>query len=357
MSKKQESVLPLLKVVGGIVLFIVFLFLILWFAYRERSVLFFVLTPFLISLILAYLLHPVVTFMENRHISRTISIIAIYLVFGLIIYILGVRFLPVLLEDLQELVQNLPEYAREVQNFMIRMQDDFRRFNLPPAIRDIIDENLEGMESLLVSRLEHTYTFILDFFNSILIIFLVPILTFFMLRDERKLKEWAVSLIPPSNRHRFLKISEEIDSVIGHYLRGMVAISFLVGLAVYIGLLLLGVEYALFLGFLNGITNFIPFVGPFIGAIPAVIVGFIDSPALALKVVLLILVIQQLESNLLAPLVFSRTVKFHPLVIILLLLLGGKLFGFVGLLLAIPVAAMIRIIGKHLIEAVSPQIR
>lgn len=357
MRKKQEFVLPVLKVAVIIIIFILILAFFIWFAYSERNVLFFVLTPFVISLILAYLLHPVVNFMENRRISRTLSILVIYIVFGMIIYILCVRFLPILLADLQELVNNLPEYARYAQDYIVRIQEDYRRFNLPPALRDIIDENLEGMEKALISRLEHTYTFLLGFFNSVLILLLVPILTFFIIRDERKIKDWVVGLIPPGSRRRFLQMTGEIDSVIGHYLRGMVVISIMVGFAVYIGLLLLGVEYALFLGLFNGITNFIPFVGPFIGAVPAVIVGFISSPVLALKVAILILVIQQLESNLLAPLVFSRTVKFHPLTIILLLLLGGKLFGFVGLLLVIPVAAVIRIIGKHLLGIIPRYIR
>lgn len=352
MKKENDSLIPFLKIAGGAALFILFAVFFIIFAYRERDVIYFVVTPFFISLILAYLLSPVVAFMEKRRISRTLAILVIYIVFGMIIYILCIRYFPLLLNELQELVADLPEYAQRTQEYFGRIQEDYRRFNLPPQLREIIDENLEGLEEMLVSRLENVYGFLRGFFDRVIILLLIPIVTFFILRDEKKLGEWFVSLIPRRARRRFFMISHEIDTAIGHFLRGMVVISFLVGLLVYLGLLFLGVKFALFLGILNGITNFIPFVGPFIGGVPAVIVALISSPSLALKTALLILIIQQVESSLLAPLVFSRSLKFHPLTVILLLLLGGKLFGFIGLLLALPVAAVLRITGRHLAEII-----
>lgn len=357
MKNNKDFVLSLIKAGSGVVLFLALLLILFWFIYQERSALGFVLIPFLISLILAYLLSPVIGFMEKRQISRTLAIIVVYVVFAMIVYVFSIRFFPLLLVDLQELAKNLPDYTREAQNFLTRLQEDYERFNLPPMLRSLVDENIEGLEQILTSRLENVYAFLINILNSLLIILLVPVLTFFILRDEYKLKQWLVSLFPHRFRQRIYNIAWEIDTVIGQYLRGMVVISLLVGFSVYLGLLLLGVEFPLFLGLFNAITNFIPFVGPFIGAIPAVIVAFIESPLLAVKVAILILVIQQLESSLMAPLVFSHSLKFHPLAIIILLLLGGKMFGFLGLLLALPIAAIIRILGKQLLELVPQYVK
>ena len=352
MKKDKDLVLALFKAGGGIVLFVALVFVLFWFVYRQSNALFFVFLPFFISLILAYLLSPVVGFMESRRISRTVAIGVIYVIFAMLVYIASVRFFPLLLDDLQELAGNLPNYARQAEMFLEKLQEDYRRFNLPPMLRDVIDENLRGLEQTLVSSLKNVSAFMVNIFNSLLIILLVPVLTFFLLRDEKKLKEWVVNLFPMRARTRFFQMVGEIDMAIGQYLRGMVVVSFLVGLIVYIGLLLLGVDFALFLGLFIAITNFIPFLGPIIGAVPAVIIAFLSSPLLALKVVILIVIIQQVESSLVAPLIFSRSLHFHPLVIILFLMLGGKLFGFLGLLLALPAAAVIRILGRHLLEVV-----
>ncbi len=350
MKQERNAIMPFIKAAGGIILVVALLILFLIYIYRHREIIYFIFTPFIIALIIAYFFNPIVDFMEKRNISRALAILVIYIVFGLLILVACIRFLPNLLNDLQELGTNFPHYARKAHEYLLNLQDDYRRFNLPPPVREIIDQNMAGIESALVSRLENIYGFIISFFNSMVIMILVPIFTFFIIRDKQEIKAWIINSIPSHARRRFTVIGKEIDTAVGRYLRGMVLISFLVGLMVYLGLLLLDVKFALFLGFLNGLTNFIPIIGPFIGGIPAVIVAFISSPAQAIKVTLLILIIQQVEGNLIAPLIFSHSLKFHPLVVILLLLAAGKLFGFAGLLLALPVAAVLRIIAKHLLD-------
>ncbi|NLC51044.1 MAG: AI-2E family transporter, partial [Firmicutes bacterium] len=127
----------------------------------------------------------------------------------------------------------------------------------------------------------------------------------------------------------------------------MLIISVLVGIMTYLGFLFLGLDFALFLGLLNGTTNLIPFIGPFIGAVPAVGVALLDSPALALRVLILIIVIQQLESQVISPQLLGRSLGFHPLFVIFALLLGGHLAGFRCLLFALPLATALRIFFKH----------
>jgi predicted PurR-regulated permease PerM len=117
-------------------------------------------------------------------------------------------------------------------------------------------------------------------------------------------------------------------------------------------LLILGVAFPLVLAIIVGITNLIPYIGPIIGAVPALLVALLEQPLLALKVLILIIVVQQVESQLITPYVIGRSVRMHPLAIILALLLAGKLFGIVGLILAIPTVIVLRILGKHLLLAI-----
>lgn len=325
--------------------------LIIFWIIQVRHSLLVVLTPFLISLVLAYLLSPVIDYMERCRISRTVAIIVIYLIFSIIILIFSVRIVPLFLDDLEELVERVPDYARSLQEYIEHLQDDYRRFNLPPNIREIIDNNIDGLQRLLTAQLERSYDFLIDLFGRVLLMLLVPILTFYLLRDEMELKRWLLSPLLPTARRKVVTFFSEIDMALGHFIRGALLVSLVVGLLTYIGLLLLGVNFPLVLAIIVAITNLIPYIGPIIGALPALLVAFLESPVLALKVIVLIVVIQQVESQVIVPYIIGKSVRMHPLAIILILLMAGKLFGITGLLVAIPAAIVLRILYQHLVAA------
>jgi predicted PurR-regulated permease PerM len=324
------------------------LLLLVWVIYVRQS-LFMVLTPFLISLALAYLLAPVVQYMERRKISRSIAIIVIYLVFAIVVFVFCVRVMPLFLDDLQEMVLQLPDYAERLQEILTHMQEDYRRFNLPDYVRELIDNNIDGAGELLTAQLERTYNFLINLFGRVLLLLLVPILTFYFLRDEAFLKEKLLALFPQRSRRRLISLAEDIDSAMGAFIRGALLVSLAVGLMTYIGLLILGINFPLVLALIVGITNLIPYIGPILGAVPALLVAILEQPLLALKVLILIVVVQQVESQLITPYVIGRSVRLHPLAIILALLLAGKLFGIVGLILAIPTVIILRILIHHLL--------
>ena len=156
------------------------LLLLLWII-RVRESLFMVLTPFLAALILAYILAPVMHFMDRRGISRSLGIAVIYLLFAILVFVLCVRVIPLLLDDIQELVKRLPEYAAGFQKFTRHLQDDYRRFNLPPNVREVIDNNIQGLVKTLTAQLEQTYNFLIDLFGRVLLFLLVPVLTYYFL--------------------------------------------------------------------------------------------------------------------------------------------------------------------------------
>jgi len=333
--------------IGVLVFVCIFLLLLVWCIYLRREELLSVFTPFIVSFVIAYLLSPTVSLIERRGVSRFLAISIIYLIFLIIVYLIVTGFLPPLLDDLQDLSRKLPKYMEGFQNYLNEVQEDYQRFNLPLTIRHIIDENLENLADFMVSKLEKGYSFVLSFFDRLIMLFLVPLLTFYFLYDEKQLKNKIVDLFPRRYKRGFLKIIREIDCQLGAFARGIIIISIIVGVLSYFTFLLLGLDFPLVLGIIAGVTNLIPYLGPFLGAIPAILVASLLSPSVAIKVIIIIIIIQQLESQLMSPLILGRALQFHPLAIILSLLLGGKLFGFIGLLFAVPVALILRILVKH----------
>jgi sporulation integral membrane protein YtvI len=334
-----------------VALVIIFILALLAWVIYVRGPLLMVLTPFLVSLILSYLLLPVVHFMERRRITRSLAIIVIYIAFALIVFIFCVRVMPLLLDDLQDLAEQLPEYAAGLQDLLGQLEENYERFNLPPRIREIVDNNIQGLGDALVFQLERSYNFLIELFNRIILLLLVPILTFYFIRDEAYLRQKALELFPARYRRELVAVAEEINAALGAFIRGALLVSLLVGLLTYIGLLILGVNYALVLALIVGITNLIPYIGPIIGALPAIVVAFLDTPLLALKVTILIIIVQQVETQLIAPPIIGHSIRLHPLAIFLALLLGGKLFGFIGLILALPATIILRIVTTHVLRA------
>lgn len=139
-----------------------------------------------------------------------------------------------------------------------------------------------------------------------------------------------------------------MDSALSSYIQGQLIVSFCVGLLAYIGYLIIGLEYALVLGVIAMVTNVIPFVGPWIGTFPALIVGLLTSPLQALLVIIVVVAVQQFESNLISPFVMGKALNMHPLTIIFVLLIGGQFGGLIGLIFAVPIYALLKVIVSHL---------
>jgi len=329
--------------------------LLLGWVIHVRQALLMIFTPFLLSLILAYLLSPLVEIIERHKLPRPAAILVVYLVFSIIALVFSVRVMPIFLADLQDLIQRLPDYAFKLQQILIHLQEDYRRFDLPDYVLDLIDHNIQGLEEQLTAQLERSYNFLIGLFGRVLLLLLVPVLTYYFLRDEQSLKNSLLALFPRRSRRRLVSMAGEIDAALGAYIRGALLVSLAVWLLTYIGLLALGMNHPLVLSIIVGITNLIPYIGPIIGALPALMISILEQPLLSLKVLILMVVVQQVEAQLITPYIIGKSVRLHPLAVILILLAAGKLFGIAGLILALPVVIILRIICKHMLLAVKKQ--
>ncbi len=322
--------------------------ILLRWLYPKREMIYAVIALFFSAFIIAYVLNPVVTTLTQRRLSRSVAVLIIFGLFFGILALLITSLVPSIVAEIQDLVEFLPTYTVRLQDFIQSLQSQYDRFNLPESVRVVIDEGISDAEGYLISAFDDITERIVALFQYILVLLLLPLLVFYFLRDFNLFKDKIRDAIPSSYRHKVSLLVKEMDTTLGAYIRGILLISFLVGSMVYLGLLFLRVEFALVLAIVSGITNLIPYFGPIIGSVPAIFIALLDSPLLALKVLLLIFVVQQIESQLISPPILGKTLGIHPLLILFALILGGRLAGLLGLLLAVPIMAMLRIVYKHI---------
>jgi predicted PurR-regulated permease PerM len=189
---------------------------------------------------------------------------------------------------------------------------------------------------------------ILGFAGQVVELIVVPVLAFYFLKDWRGLRENFVNAFPLAARQKTTSIVNDIAVAVSAYIRGQVLVSAVMGIFVFIAMVTLDVQYPLVLGLIAALTEAIPVVGPIIGAVPAILLAYLDSPALALKVFAFYIVIHQLENNVLVPGIMKHTLELHPVTIIISLLIGAHISGVVGMLVAVPVAAIVKVLYKHL---------
>lgn len=307
-----------------------------------------VLTPFLISVIIAYLLNPLVARLQKRGVPRGASVVIIYIVFFLISLTVLINTIPLFMQQLRELGEHLPQLITGANSWLDGFHADKERL-LPEAVRNAVDQNLNSMESKVTVWITQVLESAGSTFEWLAIAFAIPFLVFYMLKDVKVMERTVIAFFPKRNRQEIIRLLRSVDEALGNYIRGQLMVSLIVGILVYIGYRIVGMPYALLLAMIVSVTNIIPYIGPFIGAGPAILLAFTVSPFMAFKVLIVNGIVQQLEGNLVGPYLIGRTLKLHPMLIIFALLLGGEIFGLTGLILAIPVVAVGKVVLQHLV--------
>ncbi|MDQ0178311.1 AI-2E family transporter [Bacillus chungangensis] len=306
--------------------------------------------PILISGVLFYLLRPIVDLLSKK-IPRGMSILILYLGFIGLITIVVLAIGPELQKQFNLLIENFPTFANEVQRWAEQVQEQewFERFleNDFMSLEDItayISTYLTQITKNIGSTVTSTIGFIA---NIVIVLVIIPFVLFYMLKDGNRAPDFLFRLLPNKHHKETKAIISDMNEALSSYIQGQLLVSFCVGIMAYIGYLLIGLDYSLVLGLIAMLTNVIPFVGPWIGTFPAVIVGLLHSPFKALLVVIIVVVVQQIESNLISPQVMGRKLSIHPLTIIFLLLAAGQFAGILGLLLAVPTYALAKVVVSH----------
>lgn len=335
----------LYKLMKYIVIFLSLLFIV-W----NRQFLSEIISPFLISALLAYLLNPIVYYFEKRGTKRIYSVILVYCIFLCLAIVIGLVIIPKLFKDVSVLVENIPVYTKQFNKLYQKFQHGFINSNLPQGIKDIIDDNIMLVQNMVLTFLHNVADSLINFFSQLFNFIIVPVLTFYMLKDSEYFKNQLILVIPKSKRSKILQLFRDIDNVFGKYIRGQIFICSVVGILTTIALVLIKVKYSLILGIFASISNIIPYFGPIIGMIPTLIFALLDSPTKAFYAAGAYLLVQQIESGIITPKIIGESVGIHPIYVIMALIIGGKVFGVVGLIIAVPFAAVIKLCMKHFLK-------
>ncbi len=318
--------------------------LIITFFYYIRVV----LTPFILGFMLAYILEPPVSFLEKQKIPRSAAIIVIYVILAALFVFLVLYALPVLLKDLYQIIEMIPSYAAEVQKGIHDIEDGYKSIMIPDGIRQVIDDTIIRAEVMVVSIFQGLITALIRLFSQAFNLVLAPILGFYFLMEYNSLGRYFMELVPVRYRQELNMVGEEINHVVKGFIRGNLIVSLLVSVMAALGMMFIGMDFPVLIGIIVGVTNLIPYFGAVIATIPAFFLALLKSKWLALYVLGIMLLIQQVEGNIITPKVLGNCLGLHPLTIIFALLVGGELWGLTGLLLAAPAAGIMKVLLKHL---------
>ncbi|WP_028596043.1 AI-2E family transporter [Paenibacillus assamensis] len=303
-----------------------------------------IFAPFFLAMIIAYVLNPIVSLLNDRKVPRTIAVLLIYAVFVFSVTIILMNAIPMLLTQLEELNQQMPQLNAKAERFMNGLSQSSL---MPPTLRTGMNEWMFMLEQRMSKGITHFIDNIGATINMLFVALIVPFLIFYILKDFDVFERTVVAYVPRSHRKHFVMMFKDIDAALGSYIRGQFLVCVIIGVLAYIGYWLIGMPYALLLALMVAIFNIIPYLGPYFGAAPALIVASTISFKMMLMVILVNTACQILEGNVISPQVVGRTLHMHPLSIIFALLVGGEIAGVVGLILAVPFFAALKVVLQH----------
>lgn len=308
------------------IFFITGFLIALWITFLIKDI----LLMLFVAVILVSALSPVVNFLSRFKVPKPLSIAITYIIIiGVFTGVIAL-IMPTLIEQTSKLIVNLPEFLAKA-------------FDIANVDRSVVQSELSNLS-------RNAFSLTLAIFDNILTIIFLLVITFYLLLEKDNI-ESRVSLLFVGREERVKRLISEIQEKLGAWLRGQFILSLIIGSITYLGLILFNIPYALPLAILAGILEVVPTIGPIISSVPAIILAYTISPVWALGVGAMYFVIQQLENHLIVPQVMKRAVGLNPLVVILAIAIGGRLLGFVGALLAVPIAVVLQVIITEVIAS------
>lgn len=303
-----------------------------------------VLAPFLIAMIISYVLNPIVVLLNRRKVPRTVAVLMIYMVFFGSLAVVLMNLIPMFMTQLTELNEHMPEFTMKAQG----MIDSFNRSDmLPESVRSGINNSLFKMEQGITEWVSNYLNGIGSKLSVVFIALIIPFVAFYILKDFNVIEKTVLTFVPKKHRRHVTRLLFEIDEALGNYIRGQFLVCIIIGLMAYLGYWIIDMEYPLLLACVVAVFNIIPYLGPYLGAAPAALMAASISWKMVLYVLLVNWICQLLEGNIISPQVVGRSLHMHPLMIIFALLVGGQVAGVAGLILAVPLFAVLKVIFSH----------
>lgn len=326
------------------------------FVFKPLSVLLHtVAAPLLLSGIAYYLLNPLVDRLEKRsRVKRAYGIVILYLIIMGIITLVLLMVIPIIRTQLMGLIDNFPVYSEQIQEEFVQLTGSelFNKIqsSVGTDLSDITSKVTTWATTFLNNAVSGVGSFVGTLTEIVLAVVTTPFILFYLLRDGKRLPDYLMRLIPTALRPQSRMVMQEMNNQIASYIRGQIIVSCCIGALLYIGYLIIGLEYSLVLAIVAACTAVVPYLGPVIAITPALIVAMVTSPFMLLKMVIVWTAVQLIEGKFISPQIMGKSLKIHPITIIFVIIFAGKMFGILGIILAVPGYAVLKVVMTHIFQ-------
>lgn len=310
--------------------------------------------PLLIGIVLYYLFNPIISFFEKKKVPRIVSIIVFYLILILLIVWASSAALPALYEQIELLVQAFPGYIQSLSN---NLEPFFSRFissdnfnQLSSQVEGLLSDLPERAVDFLQGGISGLSNVVSGVTNVVVTTIFVPVILFFLLKDDKQFASTFINILPPSWRKDFIRVIKQMSNQAGSYVKGQMIVATALGLMTYIGFKIIGLKFAGVLGLTTGLLSVIPYLGPTLSFIPAITIAMLDSWFMVVKLLIVWVVVQFIEGNILQPNIMGQQLSIHPLTIIIILFVAGDMAGIFGMIFGVPIYAILKVFVLYWFE-------
>lgn len=314
---------------------VVLVILALWFLFLIRDV---IIILFLAGLVAA-IINPAVNYFEKRKLPRWIGALVVYIFIILILAGIGLTVIPTVVAQANVLSVQLPQFLQSIVS----------RFS-PESQSEFLNMFQQWLSRSGPTSGKAFFSFLGSVAGQVVSFFMVLVIAFYLSVKKGAIREFINTIVPEKYQKFLEHFFGSLQKEIGAWGRGLIILSLFVGALVYLGLTLLGVKYALTLGVIAGLTEFVPYIGPLLALIPAVVIALGQSQTLTILVIILYIIVQQIENVLLSPYVMHKTVGLDPLIVVIVVLIGAKILGPIGIVFAVPITTIISILVKDYLK-------
>lgn len=329
---------------------IIYIYNAISFIFEPLKVIFSTLVaPLILAFIFYYLLNPIVDWMERHKIKRIWGVIILFIaIIGVLAGLVALAFPPIQ-EQVTSLVNNFPSYVDSMGTTILSWVENTPLESATSDFIEWLDGWVSNLPGVVVSYFDTAVSGLTSVFstvsNVVVVIVTFPIIAFFLLKDDEKFFNYVLNIIPPKFRKDTKNIFATINEQVGSYIKGQLLISLSLGIMMFIGFTVIGLEYSGVLAIVATFTSIVPYIGAALAMIPAIIVASTISWFMVLKLIIVWVVVQFVDGNLVEPNIMGKNLNVHPLTIIIVLLVLGDLLGFVGLILGVPIYAVSRVLA------------
>lgn len=297
-----------------------------------------------ISFIVAYILKPLYMFLIKKGVNKKAasSLIIVGLI-GLILLIFIVLIPSIFRESL-----SINKAINDLQFYLSNANMKIKVLNRSKVISGIMNNIYNKSNAQILVIFDKIFDSIMGLGENIITYMVSPLIIYYFLCDSENMINKALIICPPESRNVIKKIIDDIDKVLGRYIISQLILCGIITIATFLVLVYMDIDFPLILSLINGVFNIIPYFGPIFGVLPAILIGLLKSPQIALYTALWLFALQQIEGNILSPKIIGESISMHPLTVILLLMIGGKVGGILGMILAVPLGVVIKVIYEDL---------